>query len=108
MKVTGIKPGQRLSPDTEFKKGSENKNWKGDEVGYANLHKWVVREKGRAKKCTLCGNEKSRIEWANKSHDYKRDLDDWMELCSPCHRAYDVQNGWGVASKKYPETRRYK
>lgn len=42
------------------------------------------------KKCEHCDTKTSvRYEWANISHQYKRDLDDWMELCKKCHMAYD-------------------
>ncbi len=40
---------------------------------------------------TLLGyiRNKKMIHWANISHKYKRDLDDWIEMCVPCHKAYD-------------------
>lgn len=71
--------------------GENNVNWKGDEVGYDALHDWVSRKLGRPKKCEHCGlNDSSRrYEWANKSHKYKRELDDWIRLCKKCHMRYD-------------------
>ena len=76
-------------------------NHKGDKVGYAALHDWVSRWKVRPKGCEHCGIEGKRLEWANKSHEYKRDLDDWMSLCKKCHVKYDMESGnWGVATKK--------
>ena len=69
-------------------------NWKGEEVGYQCLHKWVRRQKGNAKKCEHCGSttEEKRYEWANKDHKYRRNLDDFMELCVDCHGKYDRKN----------------
>ncbi len=29
------------------------------------------------------------IQWANKSHTYKRELTDWFALCGTCHKKYD-------------------
>lgn len=66
--------------------------WKGDCVGYRALHHWVKRHKGEPTKCVFCGKEKTTpksIHWANKSHQYKRDLTDWLQLCVNCHIRYD-------------------
>ena len=71
--------------------GSKNPNWKGDDVTYIGLHSWVWRNKGRPKKCEHCGTTTAkRFEWANKSHEYKRDLTDWIRLCTSCHKKYDM------------------
>lgn len=70
--------------------GKNHFAWKGDEVGYFALHVWVVRNLGRPSGCEHCGTtEKRKYEWANRSHEYKRDLTDWIRLCVPCHKAYD-------------------
>lgn len=94
----------RVNP-TSFKKGQEpwNKgltgfpspsNFKGEEVGYDALHDWVNRHKGKAKECEHCGKSSGRIEWANKSRNYLRDLNDWISLCKKCHYKYDeIQKG---------------
>jgi len=83
-----------------FINGKSHYAWKGDQVGYYALHAWVIRHKGKAKICFQCKSVK-KIEWANKSHQYKRDLYDWIELCYLCHRKYDTGENWGKASKKY-------
>ena len=65
---------------------------KGEEVGYNGLHKWVQRHLGKPDTCEHCGKSglSSRdIHWANKSGEYKRDLDDWIRLCKMCHNEYD-------------------
>lgn len=80
--------------------GTKNYGWKGNGVGYGVLHKWVKRWKGVAKKCIKCGETK-KVQWANKSHEYKRELDDWIELCYWCHRKFDSGENWGKATKKY-------
>lgn len=62
----------------------QNENW------YSALHKWVRRHKGTPLKCEHCGSEdKKRYYWANKSHTYQRDLEDWLRLCGSCHMKYD-------------------
>jgi hypothetical protein len=97
---TAFKKGEHFSQNTEFKKGHTPCNWKGENVGYFSLHNWVGRHKGKAKICSCCGSVKN-VQWANKSLEYKRDLEDWIELCYKCHRKYDRENGWGKATKKY-------
>ena len=68
---------------------SENrKDWKGDDVGYSGLHKWVYVRLGKIPECMYCGTDES-LQWANISGKYKRDLLDWVRLCAKCHRDYD-------------------
>lgn len=72
--------------------GTNNPMWKSDNVGYYALHHWVRRCLGKPKQCAECGFESENIRqfhWANISHNYERDLDDWIRLCVSCHRAYD-------------------
>lgn len=97
---------------TSFKKGmvpwSKGKktgiipvNFTGDNVGYDALHDWVKRHKPKAECCEHCGKT-GYLEWANKSHEYKRDLSDWLALCKKCHIKYDRESGnWGVATKRF-------
>lgn len=70
--------------------GTNNINWKGNNVKYRALHAWVTRKLGRPKICEVCEiTDKKRYEWANISGEYKRELSDFMRLCVPCHKAYD-------------------
>lgn len=86
--------------------GERNVNWKGDKVGYIALHAWLKRHRGKADRCenNPCiyprKDAQGRVllkpkmfEWANKSHMYKRDLNDWRMLCASCHRKYDRAYG---------------
>lgn len=61
------------------------------------LHIWVHAHKTPIR-CEHCGeisiklqNPKKRnnIQWANKSHEYKESLNDWLALCFKCHKKYD-------------------
>lgn len=71
-------------------RGVNHPKWKGKRVSYRNLHRWVERYMGKPHKCEICKTTKNReYEWANKSHEYKRELSDWLRLCIPCHKRYD-------------------
>ena len=87
--------------------GVVNVNWKGSEVGYFNLHNWVYRHLGKATKCVLCGSCET-VNWANKSHEYKRDLSDWIELCKKCHGKHDSGENWGSIKKYFENYKRKK
>ena len=79
----------------------KNPSWKGDEVGYSGLHVWIRKELGSANKCENPECKYPRIvnkkyttkasgyEWANKSGKYKRDVNDFIQLCTSCHKKYD-------------------
>ena len=44
--------------------------------------------------CEKCGKDGllgKKIHWANISGEYKRDLFDYMRLCVPCHKRYDLE-----------------
>lgn len=72
-------------------RGENHIYWKGKNVGYSALHKWVSNRLGKPKYCAYCHttNDK-RYEWANISHSYQRDLSDWIRLCCKCHSAFDL------------------
>lgn len=75
-----------------YLKNEKHGRWKGDEVGYDGLHRWIGRKKGKPVICEHCGKtflNGRAIHWANKSQLYKRDLNDWMRLCVACHKKYD-------------------
>ncbi len=76
-------------------KGFEGDNgmWKGDKAGYYAMHDWIYRIKGSPKKCSHCKTTKAKkFEWANKDHSYKRILNDYIPLCTSCHRKYDIKH----------------
>jgi len=60
-------------------------SWKGDDVGYPGLHAWVQKERPRTGICQHCGAAGGRTHNANISGEYRRDLDDFIEVCGKCH-----------------------
>lgn len=99
--VTGYMGANRTSFTSERTVGCKNFKWKGDAVGYHGLHTWVARQLGKAKKCSDCGRDSGRIEWANKSREYKRDVNDWISLCKKCHGKFDSGKNWGVIKRRF-------
>jgi len=84
-----------------------NHSWKGDDVSYKGLHKWISDNLGSAKKhkCSVC-NGKSGSEtmnWSNLDHKYNRDFSKWLPMCKKCHSEYD-QNKFGCYSYDKSET----
>lgn len=72
--------------------GVDSPHWKGEQVGYSALHKWVKKNLGSSTSCELCPKTNltgRSIGWANISGLYKRDLGDWMRLCKSCHYRFD-------------------
>lgn len=83
-----------------FYSGEVNHNWKGENVSYRNLHRWVERYSGKPSRCEHCGSYNlmgRKIHWANISGRYLRNLNDWIRLCVKCHKAFDkTENQIGV------------
>lgn len=112
--------GKHYSPATEFKEGQistfkgkhhseESKRklriarakqvgenspaWKGDKVGKTALHAWVAKQLGKPQFCEGCGTQDAkRYNWANKTYNYERNIEDWLRLCCKCHLKYDKES----------------
>lgn len=69
--------------------GKNNRLWKGEEVSYQGLHQWVRRHKPISEVCENCHKSKSRLDAANISGEYKRDINDFKWMCRKCHFKYD-------------------
>lgn len=82
-------------PGMEWIIGENNNKWAGDKVGYSGVHSWIKRNVKLAGKCSLCGTIKKTKDGrrythlANISHEYKRDTNDYIELCPSCNLNYD-------------------
>lgn len=81
-------------------RGIDHHAWKGEKASYSAKHHWIKRYYGMADHCENCGlTEKDRptkkkryFEWANLSGKYKRDRNDFIQLCSKCHVNFDRGN----------------
>jgi hypothetical protein len=111
-KIADSKRGRPLSPEHRQRisdalrgqfVGPAHPGWKGEKVSYSGLHAWVATHKTKTGVCEDCGqyvgtNGPRGTQWANISGDYRRDLDDFRELCVLCHRRFDLSRGNGSAT----------
>lgn len=64
--------------------------FQGSKEEYQELHRWIRKNLGKASYCSNDMTHKSKMyDWANISHEYKRDLNDYKSLCRPCHAKID-------------------
>ena len=70
--------------------GSENTNWKGDDVGYFTRHNRVKNQRGSAScySCYFCDG--SACDWAQlHDTDGLSVYEDYVPACRSCHLVYD-------------------
>jgi hypothetical protein len=89
-------PSPNLHPKrrcaTKYNVAEKNGMWKGDNVGYVALHQFIKLRKPKPKVCESCSRE-VRLDLANISGEYKRDVNDFIWLCRKCHTKMDWKNG---------------
>jgi len=82
--------------------GDLNPNWRGDDVGYAAVHRRLRRTRGSASTypCAQCG--KPAYQWSYDHADsaqrtdslglpYSIDLAHYLPRCTPCHKRFDLK-----------------
>lgn len=83
--------GENLPPlqtgATPWNKGMKTRDSVSDKY-YSYIHRWIAKEKVKPGRCERCTSD-LKIEWANISHEYKKDTNDWIALCKKCHTNYD-------------------
>lgn len=84
------KTGHVPSTNRKMQKGSKHYAWKGEKVGYRGLHYWLRRVKGEPTACTKCGEAQRKTQWANIDGNYRRKPDDYVAMCSSCHKLHDL------------------
>jgi len=55
---------------------------------YRLIHLWINRTKPRSGICEDC-KLKTNTGYSNISGEYKKEVEDWQELCDKCHYKYD-------------------
>ncbi len=84
--------------------GDKNGTWKGEKAGYHAIHLWVNKYYGSPSVCDHCFTKTAKkYEWANKNHTYKRLREDWLRLCTSCHRLFDIQNNGYIVNNNFKQ-----
>jgi len=79
---------ERIRQVAKGKFGEQHPQWKGENVGYGALHIWLRAHKPKTGVCENCGQ--ARYTEYSMPHDgITRNLDDYEELCKPCHMRKD-------------------
>ena len=80
---------QKLGASLYLPRGKNHFNWK-QKPSYNAIHRWIERQLGKPKNCSRCGTVTAKkYEWANISKKYKREINDWIRLCTRCHQLED-------------------
>lgn len=72
----------------------KQKRFRGTKAQYAGIHAWVKIQLGKPNRCVKCNitvDSPYKIHWANISGEYKKDINDWVRLCSSCHFIFDTK-----------------
>jgi hypothetical protein len=81
--IEGMKGRKQPESMKAKMRGANNKNWKGDDVVYGSLHRWVRCNIPKPEVCSDCKG--ARKLQAHSLGQYKKVEEDWVYLCSPCH-----------------------
>lgn len=61
-----------------------------NKLNYHNVHVWIYRHYGSAKKCSINDEHSGRFEWANIDGIYEKNIKHFLQLCRNCHISLDV------------------
>ena len=87
-----IRSSETIKKCLEAVTGKNNYQWK-EKPSYNSIHTWVRRWKDKPSICEMCGvTTAKKYEWANIDHKYRRVLEDYIRVCTSCHRKYDIKN----------------
>jgi hypothetical protein len=69
------------------KVGPKNGMWK-DKASYQATHTWLRKHHEKPKNCEYC-NEEKKLDWASKTKEYEKDINEYIALCRGCHIKLD-------------------
>lgn len=95
-KMSAVRLGKRHTREarermaTAAKRADAHPQWKGENIAYSTLHRWLARVAVKTGACSVCGRSDRSTDWANLSGEYRRDAADFVEMCRSCHRRFDI------------------
>lgn len=72
---------------------TNGEHWKSKHPNYRAVHAWLTYYHGKASKCEMpdCNGRSKMFHWALKrDKDYEKNIENFMQLCSSCHKKYDL------------------
>jgi hypothetical protein len=95
----------------EVLRGKNHPNWKKENIGITSKHAWLINTYGSANYCEnrennifgfKCNCKSEKYHYAVK-HDleYKKDIKNYYQLCTSCHKKYDLKKGWKGSSTSF-------
>lgn len=89
LKPLSIEHKKKISVALRQEKSPE---WKGEKAGYFAKHIWLCKYFDKKGVCSHYRTKTAKkYEWANISGEYRRNIDDYVELCTSCHRKMDYK-----------------
>lgn len=73
--------------------GEKHPSWRGDDVQYTQLHKWVRKHLPEPAFCQWIGCVEPPYELCNVTGVYTRDFDNWQYYCRSDHEKFDIATG---------------
>jgi hypothetical protein len=68
-------------------------------TNYYYIHQWNYENHLKSGYCVKCHKE-VKTEWALiHGKEHQRGIENYMELCIPCHRKYDAHPAWNKGLK---------
>lgn len=83
------KLGQKIKKNAKNNPKFGNRQKIKKNAGYNAIHIWIKKRKFKLDYCEICGGTEKRIELANISGVYSRNINDYRWVCSKCHRDMD-------------------
>ena len=82
--------------------GEKNPQWTGDKISRQGVHLWIHdhKKKPHQNRCEVC-KKVSKLDAANISGKYLRDINDFMWMCRKCHMLSDGRLGNLIKYKKH-------
>lgn len=71
-------------------RGENHYKWQKN-PNYKAIHLWLSKHYQKTGKCSFC-KKRRYTQWAKRQGKvYKRNIDNFIELCIPCHKRYDMK-----------------
>jgi len=70
-------------------RGENNPRWKGNDVGYFAIHRWIRKKKPKPDACEDCHKATIFLDLANITGKHERNEVNYKWLCRQCHTILD-------------------